>query len=64
MKKISLPCNCKLEWDETEFSLIMCDIHYNAYLDTGLNTPADDFIRTVASPKGSHYSHKTLESLR
>ena len=64
MKKISLPCKCTLGWDETEVSLIMCNIHYNAYLDKGLNTAADDFIKIVASPKGSHYSAKILESLR
>lgn len=64
MKMISLPCKCKLGWDETETSLIMCNIHYNAYLDAGLNTEADGFIKIVASPKGSHYSHKILESLR
>jgi hypothetical protein len=64
MKKISLPCKCTLGWDETEVSLIMCNIHYNAYLDKGLNAAADDFIKIVASPKGSHYSPKILESLR
>jgi hypothetical protein len=64
MKVISLPCKCELGWDERETSLIMCNIHYNAYLDAGLNTAADDFIKKVASPKGSHYSHEILESLR
>jgi hypothetical protein len=64
MKQISLPCKCKLGWDETEFSLIMCNIHYKAYLHEGFNTSADEFIRTVASPNGSHYSRKTLESLK
>ena len=64
MKNISLPCKCKLGWDETEISLIMCNIHYNAYLDAGLDTEADDFIKIVASPKGSHYSQQILESLR
>jgi hypothetical protein len=64
MKVISLPCKCRLGWDERETSLIMCSIHYNAYIDAGLNTAADDFIKTVASPKGSHYSHEILESLR
>ncbi|MFZ0555798.1 MAG: hypothetical protein WAM26_10950 [Nitrososphaeraceae archaeon] len=64
MKKISLPCKCKLGWDETEISLIMCSTHYNAYLHVGLNTAADDFIKMVASPKGSHYSLEILESLR
>ena len=64
MKVISLPCKCKLGWDERETSLIMCSIHYNAYIDAGLTTAADDFIKAVASPKGSHYSHEILESLR
>jgi hypothetical protein len=64
MKKISLPCKCKLGWDETEISLIMCNIHYNVYLHIGLNTAADDFIKMVASPKGSHYSLEILESLK
>jgi len=64
MKNISLPCKCKLGWNKTEISLIMCNIHYNAYLDAEPNTTADDFIKIVASPKGSNYSHKILESLR
>ena len=55
---------CRLGWDERETSLIMCSIHYYAYIDAGLNTAADDFIKTVASPKGSHYSHEILQSLR
>jgi hypothetical protein len=64
MNKVSLPCNCKLRWDETETSLIMCNDHYNAYRDEGFNTAVDDFIKLVASPKGSHYSYNTLVSLR
>ena len=64
MKTISLPCKCKLGWDERETSLIMCNIHYNAYRDARLNTAADAFIKIVASPKGSHYSHEILESLK
>jgi hypothetical protein len=64
MNKISLPCKCELWWDETELSLIMCNDHYNEYLDDGFNIALEDFIKIVASPKGSHYSSKMLARLK
>jgi hypothetical protein len=64
MNKISLPCTCVLWWDETELSLIMCNDHYNQYLDDGFNIALEDFIKIVASPKGSHYSPKMLARLK
>jgi hypothetical protein len=64
MNKISLPCKCMLRWDETELSLIMCNTHYNEYLDDGFNIAVEDFIKNIASPKGSHYSSKILSSLK
>jgi hypothetical protein len=64
MKNIMLPCNCKLKWDEKELELIMCNDHSNEYIDYGFTIPAEEFIKNVASPKGSHYSSKMLASLK
>ena len=64
MKNVMLPCDCKLRWDEKELELIMCTTHFNEYIDDGFIIPADEFIKNVACPKGSHYSSKTLLSLK
>jgi hypothetical protein len=42
----------------------MCNNHFNEYIDIGFTIPAEEFIKNVASPKGSHYSSKILSSLK
>ena len=64
MKNIDLPCDCRLSWNENELELIMCDYHFYEYVDDGFTLPTEEFIKSVSSPKGSHYSYKTLVSLR
>ena len=64
MKKIILPCDCRLSWNENELELIMCDYHFYEYVDVGFTLPAEEFIMNETSPKGSYYSYKTLVSLR
>jgi hypothetical protein len=64
MKNIMLPCDCKLRWDEKELELIMCNDHFNEYIDNGFNLPVEEFIKNIASPQGSHYSSKILASLK
>jgi hypothetical protein len=62
MKKIDLPCDCRLSWNENEIELIMCNYHFYEYVDDGFTLPAEEFIRNVTSPPC--YSSKTLVSLR
>lgn len=64
MKIIILPCDCQLKWDEKELELIMCSYHFNEYINNGIAIPTVEFIKNVASPKGSHYSSKILSSLK
>ena len=64
MKNIMLPCDCKLRWDEEELELIICTTHFNEYIDDGFIIPAEEFIKNVASPIGTHYSSKTMLSLK
>jgi len=64
MKNIILPCYCKLMWDEKELELIMCNNHFKEYIDIGFAIPPEEFIKNVASPKGSRYSSKILSSLK
>jgi hypothetical protein len=64
MKNMILPCDCRLRWNENEIELIMCNYHFYEYVDDGFTLPAEEFIKSVSSPKGSHYSYKTLVSLR
>ncbi len=64
MKNIMLPCYCKLRWDEKGLELIMCTTHFNEYLDDGFIIPVEEFIKNVASPKGSHYSSNSLLNLK
>jgi hypothetical protein len=64
MKNMILPCDCRLRWNENEIELIMCNHHFYEYVDDGFTLPAEEFIKNVSSPKGSHYSYKTLVSLR
>jgi hypothetical protein len=42
----------------------MCNDHSNQYIDNGFTIPAEEFIKNVASPKGSHYSSKILANLK
>ena len=64
MKNIILPCDCRLIWTKEEVELIMCNYHFDEYVDEGFILPAEEFIKSVASPKGSHYSPRTLARLR
>jgi hypothetical protein len=64
MKNIILPCDCRLRWNKEEVELIMCNYHFYEYVDEGFILPAEEFIKYVTSPKGSHYSSKTLARLR
>ena len=64
MKNMILPCDCRLRWNENEIELIMCNYHFYEYVDDGFTLPAEEFIKSVSSPKGSAYSYNTLVSLR
>ena len=64
MKNMILPCDCRLRWNENEIELIMCNYHFYEYVDDGFTLPAEEFIKSVSSPKGFPYSYKTLASLR
>ena len=64
MKNIILPCDCRLRWTTEEVELIMCSYHFDEYVDEGFILPAEEFIKNVTSPKGSHYSSRTLAGLR
>jgi hypothetical protein len=64
IKNIILPCDCKLRWGEKELELIMCNDHSIEYIDYGFTISVEEFIKNVASPKGSHYSSKILASLK
>jgi|RhiMetStandDraft_4_1073278.scaffolds.fasta_scaffold1328702_2 hypothetical protein len=64
MKNIILPCDCRLRWTKEEVELIMCSYHFDEYVDEGFILPAEEFIKNVTSPKGSHYSPRTLARLR
>ena len=64
MKNIILPCDCRLRWTKEEVELIMCSYHFNEYVDEGFILPAEEFIKNVTSPTGSHYSPRTLARLR
>jgi hypothetical protein len=64
MKNIILPCDCRLRWTNEEVELIMCNYHFDVYVDEGFILPAEEFIKNVTSPKGSHYSPRTLARLR
>jgi hypothetical protein len=68
-KTILLPCDCLLEWDDVETSLIMCKKHYNDYdniIDTkaDINYETEQFIKRVIDPSGSQYSAILLNELR
>jgi hypothetical protein len=62
MKNIILPCDCRLRWTKEEVELVMC--HFDEYVDEGFTLPAEEFIKYVTYPKGSHYSSKTMARLR
>lgn len=47
-----------------EVELIMCNYHFDEYVDEGFILPAEEFIKSVTYPKGSHYSPKTMARLR
>jgi hypothetical protein len=64
MKKIILPCDCRLSWNEDELELITCNYHFYEYVYGGFTLPTEEFIKNVTSPRGSHYSSKTLVGLR
>jgi hypothetical protein len=64
MKNIILPCDCRLRWTKEEVELIMCNIHFDEYVDEGFILPTEEFIKNVTSPRGSHYSPRTLARLR
>jgi hypothetical protein len=64
MKNIILPCDCRLRWTREEVELIMCSYHFDEYVDAGFILPAEEFIKNVTSPKGSHYSPRILARLR
>ena len=55
MKNIDLPCDCRLSWNKNEIELIMCNYHLYEYVDDGFTLPAEEFIKSVSSPKGSYY---------
>jgi hypothetical protein len=42
----------------------MCNDHFNEYIDNGFTISTEEFIKNVASPKGSRYSSKILTSLK
>jgi hypothetical protein len=64
MKNLVLPCDCRLKWDKEEVELVMCSYHFDEYVDKGFVLPAEEFIKYVTYPKGSHYSSKTVARLR
>jgi hypothetical protein len=64
MKNLILPCDCRLKWDKEEVELVMCSYHFDEYVDKGFVLPAEEFIKYVTYPKGSHYSSKTVARLR
>jgi hypothetical protein len=64
MKNIVLSCDCRLRWNKEEVELIMCNYHFNEYVHEGFILPAEEFIKNVTSPKGSHYSSKIVARLR
>jgi hypothetical protein len=64
MENLILPCDCRLKWDKEEVELIMCRYHFDEYVDEGFILPAEEFIKYVTYPKGSHYSSKTVARLR
>jgi hypothetical protein len=64
MKNLILPCDCRLKWDKEEVELVMCSYHFDEYVDKGFVLPAEEFIKYVTYPRGSHYSSKTVARLR
>jgi hypothetical protein len=63
-RKILLPCECLLRWNDVETSLIMCEKHYTDYDNIGMNQKTEQFIKKVIDPSGSKFSAELVEHLR
>jgi hypothetical protein len=67
-KKLLLPCDCLLRWNDVETSLIMCRKHYNDYdhidMEEDMNYKTEQFIKKVVDPSDSQFSARLLKELR
>ena len=62
--KISLPCDCLLNWNDVETSLILCEKHYDDYDNIEAANESEEFIKKVLDPSCSQFSSQLLNELR
>jgi hypothetical protein len=57
-----LPCGCKIQWDDEETALVFCNRHTLDY--TRWHGTDRDFIKKIATPKGTTIDERSLVEMQ